>query len=881
MNANPSLSHLSEKPPKLRPARRSFVYLAFALAALVGSLARAQVAGNIAVYPGNSTLEATGTRQFSAYVPISPNTITWWVNNVQGGDATVGTISATGLYKPPMVIPAINVLTISARSTAYPTSVGSTLLTLTRPYPWLWSVSPSKLPVGNYQVSFNGGNFAPDSQAMANGVDVPTTYFSSTKLVVTGAAAAPGTIVFAVRQPGPGAVTGNPVSALVTTTIVTVAVSPTSASVALGNTRAFSATVSGSANTGVTWSVNGIAGGSATVGTISGGGLYTAPAAMPSPAPVTIQAAAVANPASVSQATVTLTPPVAVSVAPSAVSVPLGASQPFIATVTGTANTAVIWAVNGIAGGSASIGTIDAAGLYTAPTNMPGSPAITIRATSAASAVAYAQAAVTLTAPLPPPVWLPGARFLEQTSFGPTPATLAQVQQIGIDAYLQQQFSLPETPIPNPGDNSMGTLRTWVLYNYGTAPDQLRQRVAYSLSQIIVTSANKLIYPDEMLPWLTLLSEHAFGNYSNLLKAVTMCPSMGKFLDLANSVKPNMLSGANENYARELMQLFTIGLWMLNQDGSQAKDANNQPIPTYSQQTVQQVALALTGWTYPTKPGATPQNFNWEYFGAPMEPRQQNHDLSAKSILGSTIPAGQTVQQDLDSLLNILMTHPNTAPFIATRLIRSLVKSNPTPEYITRVANVFVDNGAGIRGDLKAVITAIIMDAEARQDAADATSGRLKEPVLQITGLLRALNGHFSSSHQLAYLFEYMAQSILAPPSVFSWFSPLYRVPKSPLFGPEFQIYSPTEAALRGNFFYMTLNFPGSDLVVDLSPFQPYGSDMPGLVEMANQTLLYGRMPAGMKQALITAATPGYDAKTRIETVLYLTALSGQYAVQH
>ena len=452
---------------------------------------------------------------------------------------------------------------------------------------------------------------------------------------------------------------------------------------------------------------------------------------------------------------------------------------------------------------------------------------------------------------------------------------------MGIDAYLQEQFTLPETSIPAPAENWQSLLQNWALHTYTTAPDQLRQRVAYALSQIIVTSSNKLIYPDAMLPWLRLLSQHAFGNYRDLLREVTMCPSMGKFLGLANSMKPGLAGGANENYARELMQLFTIGLWQLNLDGSQVLDSNGKPIPSYDQNTVQQVSLALTGWTYATAPGKVPRTNNPEYYGAPMETRQQTHATTEKSFLGCTLPAGQTVEQDLEGLLDCLMTHPNTAPFIATRLIRSLVMSNPTGGYVQRVANVFVNNGAGVRGDLKAVLTAILTDAEARQDIPTASQGRLKDAILHMAGFLRALNGHFSSDQQITYTFDYMSQSVLNPPSVFSWFSPLYRVPKSPLFGPEFQIYSPTDAALRGNLFHWILNASSPDVPIDLSPFQPYGNDMPGLVEAVNQALLYGRMPAGMKQVLINAAAPGYDARTRIETVLYLTAMSGQYAVQH
>ncbi len=938
---------------------------------------RAQIAGAIAVYPENSSIEVGTSRQFSAYVPISPNTITWSVNDIPGGNLTVGTINGSGLYKAPSGAPMNNQVLVKATSTKYPTSFGIAKLTITRPYPWLWSVSPSKLKVGTYAVSFNGSNFAPDSQALANGMPVPTTFVSSTKLLINGVAGSAGTIQFSVKQPGPGAVTGNAVAVAVATAPVVVTVSPTSASlrldstlsftasvtgsanpavtwlvngiaggatdvgtisttgiyrapstmppsstitiratsvssqtafgqatitlvpppppitmavspatatVPLNSTRTFSATVSGSSNTAVTWSVNGTTGGSSTFGTISSSGVYAAPASLPSNASITVRATSVANPSAFAQAMVTLVlppPPVTVTISPTATTVGLGGTQVFGAGVTGNSDPSVTWSVNGIVGGSSAVGTITSSGVYTAPATMPASNAVTIRATSVASPSSYAQASVTLTAPPPPTISLSSARFLEQSSFGPSPATLARVQQLGLPAYLDEQFGLPETAIPTPPDNSMGTLRQWTLYNYTSAPDQLRQRVAYALGQIIVTSGNKLIYANEILPWMKLLSRHAFGNYRDLLRDVTMSPSMGKYLDLANSMKPGLAGGANENYAREFMQLFTVGLWKLNQDGSQQLDGNGGPIPVYTQATVGQVALALTGWTYGTAPGATPRSANWEYFEAGMETREQNHDTSPKSFLGCSVPGGQTVLQDLDALLDCVMSHPNIAPFVATRLIRSLVMSNPSPGYIHRIADVFADNGAGVRGDLKAVVRAILLDPEARQDVPTSNGGRLKEPILQVAGVLRALNGQFSSGQQLSYLFDYMAQPILSPPSVFSWFSPLYRVPKSSLFGPEFQIYSPTEATLRGNLIYSILNYPTGDFTVDLSPFQKYGNDMVALVEAANQTFLYGRMPAAMKQVIVNAATPGYDAKSRIETVLYLTTLSGQYAVQH
>jgi uncharacterized protein (DUF1800 family) len=941
-----------------RPISKVAVTVATWFAALIAlltlGLARAQVAGAIDVWPANGSVELSATTQFGAYVPINPNTVTWWVNGIQGGDATVGTISPAGLYKAPAVAPTNNVLTIRAQSTAFPTSFKTTTLTVTRPYPWTWSVSPASLQVGSYSVTFNGSGYAPDSVVQANGVDLPTTYFSKTKVTATGVAAAPGTINFAVRQPGPGAVTGNSVSAPVTAVTITVTVAPTAASVQLGNSQTFTATVAGNANKSVTWSVVG----GAANGTITSGGVYTAPAAMPASPTVTVQAASAANSSVIATAKVTLTTPpvVTVAVAPTTATVLLGATKSFTASVVGSANTAVTWSVVGgaangavtsagvytapavmpspatvvvratsvanalsyadatvtlqappvivavtpptatvqignsktfsasvsgsankavtwsVVGGSAN-GTIDAAGLYVTPAAMPASPTVTVQATAVADPTSFATAVVTLTPPPDYTALLAAARLLEQTSFGPNDASIAQVQALGVDGYLAQQFALPATPIPVPADNSVGTLQQWQLNLFCTAPDQLRQRVIYALSQIIVVSANKNIYADAMLPWMNALSANAFGNYKDLLRDVSKSSSMGKYLDLANSTKPGVGGGANENYARELMQLFTIGLWQLNQDGSQVLGSDNLPIAAYDQSTVAQVARVLTGWTYAQPPGGSA----YEWHGAPMVAVPGNHDTTQKVVFGQTIQAGQSVAQDLESLLTILMNHTNTAPFISTRLIRSLVTSNPTPGYIHRVADVFSATG----GDLKATITAIITDVEARNDTPTPTSGRLKDSILACCGFLRALNGQFNNPEGLTYIFDYMGQSPLNAPSVFSWFTPLYHIPKSPLFGPEFQIYTPYESALRGNLFFYFLNQPGPDFTVDLTPYQAFGNDMPGLVELANQKLLYGQMTPAMKQALITAAAPGYDAKTRIETVLYLTALSGYYAVQH
>lgn len=838
----------------------------------------------ITVYPGPSNIEAGSSRQLSAYVPLSPSSIHWTINDLPGGNAIYGTISPSGLYQAPATAPAANVITIKAISTAYPGVVGAARLTITRKFPWVWGATPSSVQAGANEIILNGSNFTPDSEVLVDGVRVQASYVSSTRLVAKPVLDQVGTRTIAVRQPGPGLVVGNGVRLQVLAPTVSVAVSPGTTTLMLGGSQSFKATVGGASNTSVIWSVDGVPGGSSGVGTIDSAGVYTAPLAMTTSGGATIRATSAALPSAYAQALVTLLPPpaIVVVVSPGSGEVQLGKTLAFSATVTGASTSSVVWSINGIPGGSAALGQIDGSGLYTSPLVMPPTSNLVVRATSTANTNRHAEAMLTLHPP-PPVVHaaLHCARFLEQSSFGPTPATLDRVGKLGVAAYLEEQFSLPTSEIPSPPNLSNSSLRQWILHHYTTAPDQLRQRVAYSLSQILVCSAGKLTRADELLPWMRALNHHAFGNYKDLLREVTKSPSMGKYLDLANSQKPGAAGGANENFARELMQLFTIGLWDLNMDGTTATNEFGQPRPSYDQGDIAQLALALTGWTYATAPGAVPQATNWENFDAPMEPRQQNHATTGKAILGFHIPPGQTVEQDLESVLEGLMTHPNTAPFIATRLIRSLVTSNPSRGYVQRVAEAFADNGAGVRGDLKAVVKAILLDYEARNDLPTPDQGRLKEPILHVCGFLRALNGRFNAGHQLAYVFDSMAQSVLNPPSVFSWFSPMYRLQDRPLFGPEFQIYSPTEATLRGNMFHHLLSGSGGDFTIDLSPFQAYGQDMPALVEKANQVLLHGRMPAAMKQILIDAAAPGYDAKTRIQTVLYLTALSGHYAVQY
>jgi hypothetical protein len=264
-----------------------------------------------------------------------------------------------------------------------------------------------------------------------------------------------------------------------------------------------------------------------------------------------------------------------------------------------------------------------------------------------------------------------------------------------------------------------------------------------------------------------------------------------------------------------------------------------------------------------------------------MVPKDANHDMRGKSFLGCTLTAGQTTAQDMDATLTCVFNHPNVAPFISTRLIRSLVTSNPSPAYIQRVVTAFNDNGAGVRGDLRAVVKTILTDSEARNDTATATAGRLRDPIGHTVAFVRALSGSISATNGLAWQFSQMAQTPLTPPSVFSFYSPNYRIPKTNIVGPEFQIYTPTEAVLRGNLFWEIITNPGSDFTVDLTPFIAAAGDIIALIDKIDQTLFYGRMPQGVRQSLATAIVAQSGTTARVQTALYLAALSGLYATQY
>ena len=478
------------------------------------------------------------------------------------------------------------------------------------------------------------------------------------------------------------------------------------------------------------------------------------------------------------------------------------------------------------------------------------------------------------------------ARFLGQSSFGPTAATIARVQQIGFNAYIDEQFDLPSSaygPLLE-GDMNMAVLEQRFFRNALTGKDQLRQRMAFALGQIFVVSSENVPYIEAIMTYQNALLRSAFGNYHDLLRTVTLHPAMGEFLDMVNNAASD---SPNENFARELMQLFTIGPTLLYLNGTEKRDAYGNHIASYSQQQVEGIARALTGWTYPTRPGDIGRPINPRHFFGPMIPVYSLHDYEKKVILrGTVIPAGQTPQQDVDSVLSAIFSHPNVGPFLAKRLIQNFVTSNPSPNYVRRVALAFNDNGNGTRGDLRAVIKAILLDPEARRgDDPQYTAtrdGKLKEPILFITGALRTLNAR-STSYNLNSYASAMGQNLFSAPTVFNYFPPEHRIHGTALNGPEFKLRNSTSIVALTTFVHrLVYGHAPDEMAYDLSNWVSLAHDTNLLLDTIDRRFMHGTMSYNARSSIASALNTQHALHTtiRAQMALYLALTSSQYAIQ-
>jgi len=529
--------------------------------------------------------------------------------------------------------------------------------------------------------------------------------------------------------------------------------------------------------------------------------------------------------------------------------------------------------------------------------------------------------------PTPPAVAVSDAfRFLQQASFGATPATLARAKAIGVPAYLEEQFGQPASGYPDAEYNYLSLdesdscsfsatrqgaayacalnqltlfkLRNQFFANALAKPDQLRQRVAWLLSQFFVISAMK--DPDMEAAYVQAryhqaLFREAFGNFENLLLQVSMSPQMGHYLDMVDNAKANPAAGTepNQNFARELLQLFSIGVNELKADGTPILDASGQPVPSYGQTEIKSFARVFTGWTYP--PFDAPQARgpdDGRYFAKAMVPVAADHDADAKTLLkGATLPPGLGAETELRLAIHNVFMHPNTGPFFAKHLVRQLVTGNPSAAYIGRVAAAFNDNGSGVRGDMKAVLRAVLLDAEARGDVkAEAGYGMLKEPVLYITSVLREL-GAASDGAGLDRPAKAMGQDVFYSPTVFNYYPAEYRIPGTSLVAPQFGIHNTNTVLHRMNFAYdMIYNGgygPDGDVpnaigtAVDLKAFASVAADPTRLVAMVGDILFGGGMPLGIKAEITAAvnAMPADDPDERARTAVFLAVSSFQFQV--
>lgn len=498
------------------------------------------------------------------------------------------------------------------------------------------------------------------------------------------------------------------------------------------------------------------------------------------------------------------------------------------------------------------------------------------------------------------------ARFLAQATFGPRMSEIRALSGKDFGAWIDQQVALAPTfqydgpregglfgPAPYTHDERIDD---WWRASV-RAPDQLRQRVAFAWSEIMVVSDRDDILgqnPDAVGYYTNVLIRHALGNYRELLEAVTLSPAMGQYLSMLQNQRPDAEAGirADENYARECMQLFSVGLVMLNPDGTRTLDGNGKPIPTYTQAEIEGLARVFTGWSWDT-PSFFTGAPNWT---APMAPFEDYHDRGEKTIVtGAVIPAGQTTRQDLEQALDVLFNHPNVGPFIGRQLIQRLVTSNPSPEYVARVAAVFADNGAGVRGDLAAVVKAILLDPEARELPEDLDGyGKLREPLLRVTHLWRAFNGNSSDgSFGWPHPQNLLEQAPFRSPSVFNFFRPDYR-PTGPLAAaglaaPEFQITTESSIVEQANALFdrsVSANRGSgpaqAQATISTAEFHGRAGNADALLDDLGLLLLSGQMTATTRAVLRehVEALPADAPSQRVAEAAYLIYSSPQYTLQ-
>lgn len=528
----------------------------------------------------------------------------------------------------------------------------------------------------------------------------------------------------------------------------------------------------------------------------------------------------------------------------------------------------------------------------------------------------------------PRPTRTESARFLAQATFGPTEASIDALTRSSYSLWLDNQFNTPPTPHRAhvdrraaelaAADQSLGQAQFRESYwkQALTGDDQLRQRAAFALSQVFVISFVDGTLANQtrgVTTYYDMLAEKAFGNYRDLLESVSLHPMMGVYLTSLRNQKEDAASGrvADENYAREIMQLFSIGLYELNDDGTLR---GGTPTETYTHDDIKGLAKVFTGWSWYAGPN-TADRTNRRFFGGdahadrdwrPMQAYNQYHSTSEKRFLGRVIPANATpdAEADLRIALDTLFNHHNVGPFLGKLLIQRMVTSNPSPAYVGRVAAAFNNNGRGVRGDMKAVWRAILLDPEARNPNLDSNSyGKVREPVLRLSHFLRAFkarstSGNFSGIDNTDAPNTSLSQSAMRSPSVFNYYRPGYTPPNSAaaaagLVSPELQLANEVSVAgylnyLRGSWLNVNTN---RDIQLDFSAELALAGNPTALVDRLDLLLMSGQMSAALRDQIITAINgrsipttnqTNIDAarRDRVFIGILLTMASPEYLVQ-
>jgi uncharacterized protein (DUF1800 family) len=902
--------------------------------------------------PGTS-LRVNQQMQMTRVSQATGAPLTYSVNGVQGGNTELGTIDSNGLYTAPTIVPVPNSVTITSVASNYPNfPPGSVTLAVLNPIPVLTTVTPSGFSEGTTTVTVSGSQFVYGAQIIWNGVAVPTTLMSGSQLVAAIPAPNPGTFPLLVSNPDPGSANSSTMPVLVGPGQVVLTLQPNSGTdVRVSNTLNLGLNVTGTNHTGVTLQVNGIAGGNTQVGTATsqaeGSINYVAPAVVPTPSNVVqLTITSVDNPAvSIVQNISVMNPiPILTTATPNTLDV-------------GPPSTAVVLTgqsfINGaqvLVNGSPVTTTFNSGTQLTAAVSPSESGNLDLQVLNPSPGPALSTdliANVNGTPPTPLISEQDASRFLEQATFGANDASIHHLSLIGYPAWLNEQFAMPPTLhepaveqaviLNNPpcaagnvvcnaalfeqNANDEGFVQDTFWQQSISGSDQLRQRVENALTQLMVVSTEPNFSIQSMprgeANYYDVLGADAFGNFRTLLQDVTLNPMMGQFLNMLGNDKGNATTDPDENYAREVMQLFTVGLWQLNDDGSQKLDSNGNPIPTYSNTDVMGLAAVFTGWSWniPGNDTDTAWSNCCLYVGPgygeellPMQSFSSHHSTVQKQFLGVTIPtsAAPDPEGDLNIALDTLFNHPNLPPFFCKQMIQHLVTSNPSPTYISNCSAAFENDGTGVRGNLQAVISKILLDPEARNSATDFGNpqyGKVREALLRYTEWARAFTaqsrtGSYDNGSTEDPIWG-LGEMSLRSPTVFNWFAPGFVPPgttiaAASLVAPEMQMTNVSTVVGYINYMQSAI---GSGATNGPDMFSSYETEMTlaatptALLDRINLLLMAGEMDPTLYGQILGAINaidiPAGDQNAinaallnRVQTAIYLTMASPSFCAQ-